>query len=96
MTGIQIHNWSTDLTPEGEPSMEFVAPTKMYVVINGTKIDLDLTKVPTLSPRALKLLAAVSVGESVDAAAIAQSTGSTLKEIPLPYLIKQLGGASMA
>ena len=76
--------------------MEFVAPTKMYVVINGTKIDLDLTKVPTLSPRALKLLAAVSVGESVDAAAISQSTGSTLKEIPLPYLIKQLGGASMA
>ena len=45
VTGVQIHNWATDFDG-GAPSLEFVAPTKMYVVVNGEKIHLDLGQVP--------------------------------------------------
>ena len=45
VTGVQIHNWATDFDG-GAPSLEFVAPTKMYIVVNGVKVHLDLTKVP--------------------------------------------------
>ena len=45
VTGVQIHNWAARLDGEA-PSMEFVAPSKVYVVIKGTKIHLDLGKVP--------------------------------------------------
>ena len=45
VTGVQIHNWASDL--EGDaPSMEFVAPSKVYAVVNGVKVHLDLGKVP--------------------------------------------------
>ena len=45
VTGVQIHNWAADL--EGDaPSMEFVAPSKVYAVVNGVKVFLDLGKVP--------------------------------------------------
>ena len=48
VTGVQIHNWAADL--EGDaPSMEFVAPSKVYAVVNGTKVHLDLGKVPVRS-----------------------------------------------
>ena len=98
ITGVQIHNWSTDLTSEGAPSLEFVAPTNVYVVINGVRIDLDLTRVPSLSPRQLMIMASASIGEPIDGSTIAlsRSTGTTLKEIPLSYLVKKLGGASLA
>jgi hypothetical protein len=45
LSPLQIHNWASDLT-KGLPSLEFVAPTKAYVVVNGTKVDLDMSKVP--------------------------------------------------
>lgn len=40
-----MHNWATDLSG-GAPSLEFVAPTKVYVVVNGVKVHLELGKVP--------------------------------------------------
>jgi hypothetical protein len=46
ITGVQVHNWATELTPEsGVPSLEFVAWDKCYVVVDGQKIYLDLNKV---------------------------------------------------
>jgi hypothetical protein len=45
VTGVQIHNWASDLDDPRIPSMEFVAPARAYVVINGEKIDLDLQQV---------------------------------------------------
>jgi Ni,Fe-hydrogenase III small subunit len=45
VTGVQIHNWASDLDDARIPSMEFVAPARAYVVINGEKIDLDLQQV---------------------------------------------------
>lgn len=45
-TGIQIHNWATDLTPDGAPSLEFVAPACVAVVIDGKRMVLDLKRVP--------------------------------------------------
>ena len=40
-----MHNWATELSG-GAPSLEFVAPTKIYVVVNGVKVHLELGKVP--------------------------------------------------
>ncbi len=51
ITGIQVHNWAAELT-SGAPSLEFVVPTKAYVVVNGEKVDLDLSKIP-VSPLSL-------------------------------------------
>jgi hypothetical protein len=45
VTGVQVHNWASDLDDVRVPSMEFVAPARAYVVINGEKIDLDLQQV---------------------------------------------------
>lgn len=41
----QIHNWAHDLEDEKTPSMEFVAPASMYVVVGGEKTELDVSKV---------------------------------------------------
>ncbi len=46
ITGVEVHNWAAHLEEGGEPSMEFIAPTKAYVVVNGVKTHLDLAMVP--------------------------------------------------
>lgn len=43
ITGVQIHNWGNDGT--GAPTLEFIAPTTGYVVIDGERVDLNLQKV---------------------------------------------------
>jgi hypothetical protein len=66
VTGVQIHNWATELTPEsGVPSIEFVHVAQCHVVINGVKTHLDLAKVPPLSPRQLQLMARASMTSPV-------------------------------
>ena len=42
----QIHNWATDLSNDAVPSLEFVAPAKVYVVCDGIKFNIDLQRVP--------------------------------------------------
>ena len=51
---MQVHNWSVDLRGT---NLEFVAPTKVYVVTAGEVTMLDLMQLPNLSPRQIKLLA---------------------------------------
>jgi len=55
ITGVQIHNWGNDGT--GAPTLEFIQPTTGYCVIDGRRIDLDLQKVPALTPRQMAILA---------------------------------------
>lgn len=90
VTGVQIHNWATNLNGDA-PSMEFVAPTKVMVCVDGQKIHLDLTKVPSLSPRQLALLAAANVSPDE----MPRSSGA-LSEVPYDYMAKRLGGAKSA
>ena len=45
MTGVQIHNWS-DKYDDETPNLEFVAPTKVSVIIDGKRTELDLSKMP--------------------------------------------------
>ena len=78
VTGVQVHNWASDLEDERIPSMEFVAPARAYVVINGEKIDLDLQQVPALSPRQLQLLAAQSTAVVENSKSL--TTGETWAE----------------
>ncbi len=40
---LQIHNWSTDFN---EANLEFVAPTKVYVSVNGEVTMLNLMQLP--------------------------------------------------
>ena len=90
VTGVQIHNWATNLNGDA-PSMEFVAPTKVMVCVDGQKIHLDLTKVPSLSPRQLALLAAGSISPDD----MPRSLGP-LTEVPYEYMAKRLGGSNSA
>ena len=95
VTGVQIHNWASDLEDERIPSMEFVAPARAYVVVNGEKIDLDLQQVPALSPRQLQLLAAQSVQAVQTSQSLTTGTpNSMLQEIPRDYLMQRLGGVN--
>jgi hypothetical protein len=95
--GVQIHNWSSDLENPDIPSIEFVAPSKAFVVTNGEKHYVDLHKVPALAPRQLQALAAGSLSGGSDAitdsAYTSGDAGSMLVEIPHAYLMKRLGGA---
>ncbi|GLC33492.1 hypothetical protein PLESTB_000080900 [Pleodorina starrii] len=94
ITGTEIHNWAADLEDGGEPSMEFVAPTKAYVVVNGVKTHLDLMMVPPMSFRQLQLMAARSLMEVPPGDIAAGLRGSVLQEIPYAYLEKRMGGAA--
>jgi 2-methylaconitate cis-trans-isomerase PrpF len=87
---VQIHNWAHDLMDKSVPSIEFVAPAKSFVVVNGEKRNLDLLKVPAMSARQLQML---SYGGADGTTSGSASTGSMLQEIPHDYLMKRLGGA---
>ncbi|KAL4431647.1 hypothetical protein ABPG77_001489 [Micractinium sp. CCAP 211/92] len=90
-TGVQIHNWADNLEDESIPSLEFVGVGKSYVVVNGEKTYLDITQVPALSPRQLKLMAQASLNK--DASAVAATADGMIQEIPRDYLMRRLGGA---
>ena len=45
VTGVQIHNYSTDYHDES-PNLEFVAPCSVYVVVRGQRTYLDLNAIP--------------------------------------------------
>jgi hypothetical protein len=49
VAGVQVHNWGMQFEDHGEPSLEFVAPTKVYVSVNGEKTFLDLMQIPVRS-----------------------------------------------
>jgi len=90
---VQIHNWCSELSPEGVPNLEFVAPARVAVVVDGVRHYINLKKVPTMSPRQLQLLARASMtDEARDMDVLVGRTSSgTLKEIPFKYLTQRLG-----
>ncbi|MEW5315489.1 MAG: hypothetical protein WDW38_006914 [Sanguina aurantia] len=92
IVGIQVHNWAAELVPDGEVSLEFVAPTKAYAVVNGVKTYIALSQVPSLSPRQLQMMSAQSLGGISPANIEPGMSGSVMSEIPLSYLVKKLGG----
>lgn len=78
-------------------SMEFVAPTSVYAVVNGVATHLDLTQIPQVTPRMLNLLATSSMGGSAGSsmdldASTSYTSGasSTLQQIPSSYLFQRL------
>ena len=52
---MQIHNWGTNFEDDS-PNLEFVAPTSVYVVVNGEKTYVDLAALPVSVCLALPFL----------------------------------------
>lgn len=59
ITGVQVHNWSTDFDND-TPNLEFVAPVEVYVVVNGEKTYVELDGIPSMTPRQVSLLASAT------------------------------------
>ena len=49
VTGVQIHNWG-ERFDDDSPNLEFVAPSSVYVVVDGEKTHVDLGAMPSLTP----------------------------------------------
>ena len=45
VTGVEIHNWAPELG-SGVPSLEFVAPAKVYTCVNGEYNYIDIMDIP--------------------------------------------------
>lgn len=95
VTGVQIHNWARSLDDPQSYSMEFVAPSAVYAVVNGVATHLDLSQIPQVTPRMLNILATSSMGGAASAdveASTSYTSGasSTLQEIPSSYLFQRL------
>ncbi|WIA17915.1 hypothetical protein OEZ85_009409 [Tetradesmus obliquus] len=100
VAGIQIHNWAGD-DAQGEPNLEFIAPSKVYVVVGGVTTVLDIMQLPALTPRQMSLLARQGpngeyAGESAaDEASVSNSSvPSTLVGFSSSYLARRMGSSS--
>jgi hypothetical protein len=97
VTGVEIHNWAKNLDDPTSYSMEFVAPSAVYAVVNGVATHLDLSQIPQVTPRMLNILATSSMGGSVQGSVDVEAStsytsgaSSTLQEIPSSYLFQRL------
>ncbi|KAF5842133.1 Bestrophin, RFP-TM, chloride channel-domain-containing protein [Dunaliella salina] len=93
-TGVQIHNWATDLTDGKTPSLEFVSVGDCYSVIDGKQEKLDINAVPALSPRQMRLLGHVVEDQHPENELPQQD--SVVQEVPRGYLMRRIGGAAGA
>ncbi|GAB4814589.1 hypothetical protein N2152v2_001635 [Parachlorella kessleri] len=91
VTGVQIHNWGQEFDND-EPNLEWVAPVSVYVVKDGKKTHLDLSTIPALTPRQIKMLAAAPDAHydvsplQAEEAVCNQAGSSVLREIDPPYM----------
>nr|AXF41556.1 LCI70 protein [Chlorella sp. ArM0029B] len=91
VTGVQVHSWGGQFDDDS-PNLEFVAPTSVYVVVNGEKAHLDLSALPSLTPRQVALLARQGEGEAgggrgrEDGVVCNQGGHGTVREMDPPYL----------
>ncbi|GAB4813693.1 hypothetical protein N2152v2_000739 [Parachlorella kessleri] len=90
VTGVQVHNWAEEFD-SAEPNLEWVAPVNVYAVVDGKRYDIDLSRLPGLTPRQIRLLASApdahQPSPSAAAEAVCNSGGaSTLREIDPPYM----------
>lgn len=83
VTGCQVHSWPQ---AAGQPAIEYVMPTTAYVVINGVRSELDLSKVPPLTPRQVAILAAGG-GKSKEAAVYLEGSTAQGVEQPDPAMV---------
>eukprot|EP00878_Enallax_costatus_P034395 GHUV01038129.1.p1 GENE.GHUV01038129.1~~GHUV01038129.1.p1 ORF type:complete len:157 (+),score=37.98 GHUV01038129.1:645-1115(+) len=100
VSGIQVHNWAGGPNAT-EPSLEFIAPTKVYVVVGGQTIMIDLMQLPSLTPRQMSILAKHGPhGEYIGNPAAEESTvsscpvASTLVGFTGNYIAQRMGTGS--
>jgi hypothetical protein len=71
-----------------------MAGCSVYVVSKGQRTDIDLSKVPSLSPRQLQVLASASSAPADAAASIAEAAAISggIVAVPRDYLWYKMGG----
>lgn len=85
VTGVQIHNWGTEFDND-EPNLEFVAPTGVYVVVNGEKTYIDLESIPSLTPRQISLLAKTTAKPAASSGVVNNAGSTVARAIDAPFL----------
>jgi len=83
VTGVQIHNWSP-VYEDDAPNLEWVEPSAVYVVKDGQRIDIDLSAVPGLTPRQLRIVSSVTGSEVIAPSSLNGTyvNDSTILEVP--------------
>lgn len=79
ITGVHVHNWANEGT--GVPTLEWIAPVCMYIVVDGKRTTINLDAVPALTPRQLAILQQATGGDTSLASAFTGNT--TVVESPL-------------
>lgn len=85
VTGVQVHNYGTEFD-NAEPNLEFIAPTNIYVVVNGEKTYIDIESIPSLTPRQISLLAAGKAARPARQAIVNSAGVTTARSIDAPFL----------
>lgn len=65
---LQIHSWGQSFDNQS-PNLEFIAPSTVYTVIAGERTYLNLSSIPQLTPRQIRVLsssAAASESSKID------------------------------
>mmetsp|Transcript_22805 Transcript_22805/g.54572 ORF Transcript_22805/g.54572 Transcript_22805/m.54572 type:complete len:407 (-) Transcript_22805:175-1395(-) len=82
ITGVQIHNTGMEFDND-EPNLEFIAPNTVSVIINGERVDLDLSYLPAASPRQVGVLGGMALSNSPQSM-VANTGNATVSSIGGP------------
>mmetsp|Transcript_7991 Transcript_7991/g.22905 ORF Transcript_7991/g.22905 Transcript_7991/m.22905 type:complete len:1007 (-) Transcript_7991:160-3180(-) len=82
VTGVQIHNWGLACGNE-EPNLEFVSPTSIGVVVDGKRTDLNVSCMPSPTPRQLWKLGCAGKRSSMHSSSnvVVYTGSSTVTEV---------------
>lgn len=59
---LQIHSWGQSFDNQ-TPNLEFIAPSTVYTVVAGEKTYLNLSSIPQLTPRQIRVLSSSAASQ---------------------------------
>ena len=62
MCCLQIHSWGQSFD-NASPNLEFIAPSTVYTVIAGERTYLNLSSIPQLTPRQIRVLSSPAASQ---------------------------------
>lgn len=73
---LQIHSWGQSFDNQS-PNLEFIAPSTVYTVVAGERTYLNLSSIPQLTPRQIRVLSSPAASQEPS------TVDSNLDEVPL-------------